>query len=96
MTRDDFRRRADIVRAIPLEVVLTSWGALRDRLRLYANVNRHVTDRSPAGFARAARQASDDATLHVEEFRIISLGSGKDLIAEFEKKANRRRKSARR
>jgi len=29
----------------------------------------------------------DDATLHVEEFRIISLGSGKDLIAEFEKKA---------
>jgi len=29
----------------------------------------------------------DDATLHVEEFRIVSLGSGKDLIAEFEKKA---------
>ena len=29
----------------------------------------------------------DDATLHVEEFRIISLGSGKDLIAEFERKA---------
>ena len=29
----------------------------------------------------------DDATLHVEEFRIISLGSGVDLIAEFEKKA---------
>jgi galactonate dehydratase len=32
-------------------------GKLRDRLRLYANINRHVTDRSPAGFAQAARQA---------------------------------------
>ena len=31
MTRDDFRRQADLVRAIPLEVVLTSWGAVRDR-----------------------------------------------------------------
>jgi galactonate dehydratase len=32
-------------------------GALRDRIRLYANINRHVTDRSPEGFARAACQA---------------------------------------
>ncbi|MDV7391453.1 hypothetical protein RZS08_08880, partial [Arthrospira platensis SPKY1] len=31
MPRDDFRRQADAVRAIPLEVVLTSWGAKRDR-----------------------------------------------------------------
>ena len=31
MTRDDFRRRADLVREIPLEVVLRSWGAVRDR-----------------------------------------------------------------
>jgi len=31
VSRDDFRRRADFVRAIPLEVVLTSWGAVRDR-----------------------------------------------------------------
>jgi len=31
VTRDDFRRQADLVRAIPLEVVLTSWGAVRDR-----------------------------------------------------------------
>lgn len=31
MTRDDFRRQADVVRAIPLEVVLTFWGAVRDR-----------------------------------------------------------------
>lgn len=32
-------------------------GAVRDRLRLYANINRHVRDRSPEGFARAAAQA---------------------------------------
>jgi hypothetical protein len=31
VTRDDFRRQADLVRDIPLEVVLTSWGAVRDR-----------------------------------------------------------------
>jgi galactonate dehydratase len=35
-------------------------GALRDRIRLYANINRHVVDRSPEGFARAARQAVDE------------------------------------
>jgi hypothetical protein len=31
VTRDDFRRQADLVRAIPLEVVLTAWGAVPDR-----------------------------------------------------------------
>jgi hypothetical protein len=31
MTRDDFRRQADAVRSIPLEVVLISWDAVRDR-----------------------------------------------------------------
>ena len=31
MTRDDFRRQADLVRDIPLEVVLTSWDAVPDR-----------------------------------------------------------------
>lgn len=35
-------------------------GPLRERIRLYANINRHVTDRSPAGFARAARQAVEE------------------------------------
>ena len=30
MTRDDFPRRADLVREIPLEVVLPCWGAVRD------------------------------------------------------------------
>lgn len=31
MTRDDFRRRAHLVREVPLEVVLSSWGAERDQ-----------------------------------------------------------------
>ena len=31
MTRHDFRRQADAVRSIPLETVLTHWGAERDR-----------------------------------------------------------------
>ena len=35
-------------------------GAQRDFIRLYANVNRAVTDRSPAGFATAARAAITD------------------------------------
>ncbi len=35
-------------------------GALRKRVRLYANINRHVQDRSPAGFARAATQAVEE------------------------------------
>jgi galactonate dehydratase len=39
----------------PIHVLLG--GALRDRVRLYANINRHVIDRSPDGFARAAREA---------------------------------------
>lgn len=30
MTRDDFRRQADTLRSIPLEVVFTAWGAVRD------------------------------------------------------------------
>ena len=42
----------------PLHVLFG--GAVRDRLRLYANINRHVRDRSPEGFARAAKQAADD------------------------------------
>ena len=35
-------------------------GEVRDRLRLYANINRHVTDRSPEGFARAAARAREE------------------------------------
>lgn len=35
-------------------------GALRNKVRLYANINRHVQDRSPAGFAKAAAQAVDE------------------------------------
>lgn len=40
---------------VPIRVLFG--GAVRERLRLYANINRHVTDRRPEGFARAARQA---------------------------------------
>ena len=32
-------------------------GAVRKKIRLYANINRHVVDRSPAGFAAAAHQS---------------------------------------
>ena len=35
-------------------------GEVRERLRLYANINRHVTNRSPEGFAQAARLAVDE------------------------------------
>lgn len=49
-------------------------GAVRDRLRLYANINRHVTDRSPAGFAKAARQAVD------EGFTAVKLAPFDELV----------------
>jgi galactonate dehydratase len=35
-------------------------GRLRDSVRLYANVNRHVVDRAPAAYARAAASAVAD------------------------------------
>jgi len=35
-------------------------GALRKRIRLYANINRHVNNRTPEGFAQAAAQAADE------------------------------------
>ena len=44
-------------RALGVPIHRLLGGALRDRIRLYANVNRAVTDRSPAGFADAARAA---------------------------------------
>ncbi len=40
---------------VPLHVLFG--GEVRDKLRLYANINRHVRDRSPEGFARAAAAA---------------------------------------
>jgi galactonate dehydratase len=43
---------------VPIHAMLG--GAVCERLRLYANINRHVQDRSPQGFARAARQAVDE------------------------------------
>ena len=41
---------------VPVHTLLG--GAVRDRLFLYANINRHVVDRSPKGFARAAEAAA--------------------------------------
>ena len=35
-------------------------GAVRKRIRLYANINRQVRNRTPEGFAQAARQAADE------------------------------------
>jgi hypothetical protein len=43
VTLPDFRRRADAVRSIPLETVLTHWGAQRDR----RDRNQWRTDRGP-------------------------------------------------
>ena len=43
MTLPDFRRQADAVRSIPLEAVLTHWGAQRDR----RDRNQWRTERGP-------------------------------------------------
>lgn len=40
---------------VPVHVLFG--GAVRQRLRLYANINRHVQERTPAGFAAAAAAA---------------------------------------
>jgi len=50
-------------------------GALRERVRLYANINRHVVDRSPEGFAEAARRAV------AEGFRAIKLAPFDELVS---------------
>ncbi len=49
MTPDDFRRRADLVREIPLEVVLASWGAVRDQ----RDKSRWQTPRGPLAITGA-------------------------------------------
>jgi galactonate dehydratase len=43
---------------VPIHVLFG--GAVRDRIRLYANINRHVSERTPDGFAVAAREAVDE------------------------------------
>lgn len=43
---------------VPIHVLLG--GAVRERIRLYANINRHVRDRSPQAFARAAATAVEE------------------------------------
>jgi hypothetical protein len=49
MTSDDFRRRADAVRSIPLDTVLTFWGAARDR----RDRNQWLTERGPLSVSGA-------------------------------------------
>lgn len=41
-------------------VAMLMGGKLRERIRLYANINRHVRERTPEGFARAAAQAAGE------------------------------------
>ena len=47
-------------RALGVPIHRLLGGAVRERIRLYANINRAVTDRSPGGFARAATMAVAD------------------------------------
>ncbi|MFO7608173.1 MAG: Rne/Rng family ribonuclease [Candidatus Krumholzibacteriia bacterium] len=69
------------------------------RLQIQANpvLALHLLEERPEQFRELCRifdlelNVLDDAALHVEEFRIISLASGRDLIAEFEKKARQGR-----
>ena len=60
-------------------------------LALYLLEERPEQFRDLCKFFDLELNVLDDAALHVEQFRIVSLGSGKDLIAEFEKKARGRR-----
>ncbi|MCB1183091.1 Rne/Rng family ribonuclease [bacterium] len=65
------------------------------RLQIQANpvLALYLLEERPEQFRELCRtfdielNVLDDAALHIEEFRIVSLDSGKDLIAEFEKKA---------
>ncbi|RKZ13085.1 hypothetical protein DRQ50_10985 [bacterium] len=65
------------------------------RLQIQANpvLALYLLEERPEQFREACRtfdlelNVMDDAALHIEDFRIVSLASGKDLIAEFEKKA---------
>ena len=41
-------------------------GAVRDRLKVYANINRAITDRSPEGFAAMAVQAASEGYTNVK------------------------------
>jgi len=54
-------------------------GALRTRLRLYANINRHVRERTPAAFATAARQAVDEGFTAIKLAPFDELGERNHL-----------------
>jgi len=65
------------------------------RLQIQANpvLALYLLEERPEQFRELCRSFDlelnvlDDATLHVEEFRVVSLATGRDLIAEFEKRA---------
>ena len=67
------------------------------RLQIQANpvLALYMLEERPEQFRELCRSFNielnvlDDPTLHVEDFRVVSLDSGKDLIAEFEKKTQR-------
>ena len=69
------------------------------RLQIQANpvLALYLLEERPEQFRELCRNFDlelnvlDDAALHVEEFRIVCLASGRDLIAEFEKKARQGR-----
>ena len=64
---------------VPIHALLG--GALRERIRLYANINRHVTDRSPEGFAHAARQAVSEGFTAVKMARAhFTLGERREIM----------------
>lgn len=58
---------------VPIRTLLG--GAVRDDIRLYANINRHVRDRSPEGFARAAASAVG------EGFTAVKLAPFDELVS---------------
>ncbi len=56
-------------------------GRYRDRVRLYANLNRGTIDRSPRGFAQAAAKAVEAGfgavkSTPFDEVSLESIGSG--------------------
>lgn len=58
-------------------------GSVRERVRLYANINRHVTDRSPLAFGNAAEAASE------EGFTAVKLAPFDEVLASSRSRSGR-------
>jgi galactonate dehydratase len=65
-------------RALGVPIHRLLGGAVRERVRVYANVNRAVVDRAPEGFAAAARAATSDGFTAVKlaPFDGVEKGAG--------------------